>query len=168
MKSLYILCLILTSNLCYATQNQVKDIVCDSGQTVIKRGRPYGWGGIESFFKSSDPDILHFLKQSISFKGQILEERFTNGKIEGEFIYIERNWQKLTPEKSITIKEITSGQDGPRTLELNISQRPWFGCVKEEVISGCYAGDDCVTRCVQEVAIPEVIYFSKKITCVEK
>jgi len=167
MKVLYVTCLFLCSNLVFASQKFYKDILCDNGKTVINRVEGHTWG-VESYFKTTDPDILHFIKHNQNPKGQILAESTTGGIIKGEFIYTQRDWQNLIPEKSITVNEITTGEGEFRTLELTISQARWLGCVKEEVVSGCYAGDECITRCIQQVAIPEVVYFSKKIDCKEQ
>ena len=167
MKVLYIVCLLLSSNLGFASQKFYKDIVCDTGKTVINRVEGHTWG-VESYFKTTDPDILHFIKHNQNPKGQILAESTTGGIIKGEFIYTQRDWQNLIPEKSITVNEITTGGGEFITLELTISQARWFGCVKEEVISGCYAGDECITRCIQQVAIPKWCIFLKKLTARSK
>lgn len=117
--------------------------------------------------QTSDIEILRIMKNNKSVRGSILKEGI-QGLDRGEFIFVANDWTKVIAGKSVSIAKVIYLRNGRVTLELNIRKSPMVGCLKEEVVSGCYAGEDCITRCLQEVNIPEEVYFSKIIDCEKK
>ena len=159
MKNLICLGFIISVSWVNASTKNFPELNCDDSKIQIQRTNYlYGWGGIESFFLSSDFNV----------RGHILEERFNKGLIKGVFNIVENNWTTITPGQSITVDELVPSPAGKRILTLTFRRSPMIGCAKEVVVSGCYAGDDCITRCVQQVNIPEVIYNTKKVVCFER
>lgn len=168
MKNLITLTALLLSSLSFAVSNHYPDLICNGGQTFIKRGRTLAWGGVESFFMTKDPAIKRFTGQRESLNGFTTEEKSKQRLIKGDFSIFENNWERLVPGGSIVVEELVSTDIKNRKLELKIIRNAMIGCAKQEIVSGCYAGDsDCITRCVQEVNIPEIVYFKKKLICYE-
>lgn len=165
MKSLIFISFMISINWAFASIENFPELNCDNGKTVITRtNNVYGWGGIESYLYTSDLEFARYK----SLKGYILKASLTKGLIQGTFDLIENDWASLTPGESMIVEELTPSPVGKRVLTIKLRRNPMVGCAKEIFVSGCYAGDVCVTRCIQEVNIPEEIYKTKKVVCTER
>lgn len=141
------------------------EVICDDSKIFIERGSTYAWGGQKSFLKTSDPKILIYTGHLPEIEGYLLQTKFK--RIEGSFDIVKDDWNKQIPGQSITLKDTGLTQNNFKIVELTIRKNPLIGCIKYRVISGCYAGDDCVQECVSRINIPEQKYLTKKILCQE-